>query len=188
MKKVIFILALAMALALSGCTEEVTVTAPTYTAPTLPDFDQSLSPEEHLFAAMDQLYALDSFTVTYGSGWKDKLTLTTGSGEDTFAALRELVPNEDFISHFSAGSMTVSPSNTGSFLYQSGSLTAEEVCKLICNRSLTEQELAALENYTEVTGQIRIGLDADRCFQLLEVDLTLGDAHWLLQIQIKEIT
>ena len=185
MKKRIAIFAVAAMLALSGCDEQAAPTSPTYTAPTLPDFDQELTPEQHLNAAMEQLEALDSFSVSYGSGWKDDLTLTTGSGEEAYAALRQLVPNEDLIAQFSAGGMMVSPSNTGSFLYQSGTLTLEETCQLICGRAPTEEELAAVSGYSEVIGTIRIGLDADLIFQSLQVDITLDDTLWTLQITIQ---
>lgn len=184
MKRLLILVAAAM-LVLTACDEQAAPAAPTYTAPTLPSFDETLTPEQHLSAATERLQGLDRFTVSYGSGWQEELILTTGSGEEAYTALRQLVPNEDLIDQFCAMGMMVSPSNDGTFLYQSGTLTLEEVCQLVCGRSLTEKEQTAAAAYPEVEATVRIGVDADRIFQSLQVDIPLDEATWTLQITIR---
>ncbi len=184
MKKLILLITAALTL-FTGCADPAAVLdVPTYTAPTLPELDQSLSPDQLLTTAVGRLQTLDSFAVSYGSGWQKDLVLTNGTGETAFANLRQLVPNEAFIEDFCAMGMVVSPSNDGSFCYQLPSLTLEQVCQLLCGRPLTEAELSTVSNYTEVVGAIRIDVDPIQIFQALEVDIALDDAHWFLQIRI----
>lgn len=173
-------LALALALGLCGCGKEQSIpTESSHTEPTLPDFNQSLSPEQHLQAAIEALEDVP-FTAVCGSGWHEDITLTAGD-EDT---LRQLIPNRGFLSDFCAMGMMVVPSNDGTFRYEVTMLSVGEVCRLVCGRDLTPEEEATLSGYTDAMGSVAIYLDEDRAFQALEVDVTLDDSLWTLQIQI----
>ena len=179
MKQFLLIL-FAAVLCLSGCKNQAPV-QPTegYTAPTLPEFDKTQGPDVHLQAVFDGLRG-QSFQASWGSGWREDLTLVP-CDTDT---LRKLIPNEALVEDFCQRSMIVVPSNDGTFSYQLTGLTVEEACSLICGRSLTEAEQATLSAYTDSQAELTINTDSNRIFRELLLTVTLDQSTWLLQITI----
>ena len=184
MKKRLFILMMVLLFALAGCgAQHSTPSKPESTIPTLPDFDETLSPRGHLEAALGALKDSGDFTVQYGAGWEDSLTLSGGS-KDAFPELRKLIPNEDFLADFCDMRMMVVPSNDGTFRYEVTDLTLDQVCQLICGRDLTAEERSTASAYSQIDCSVEIGVDEERIFQSLRMDIQLDSSLWTLQILI----
>ncbi len=184
MKKRLIVFIAVLTVALAGCrTQSAAPTEPTYTIPTLPNFDETLTPRDHLEAAISSLKDRGDFTVQYGSGWKDSLSLSTGGG-NAFPELRKLIPNEDFVKDFCGMGMMVVPSNDGTFRYEVTGLTLDEVCQLICGRDLTAEEQSIVSAYSQIDCSVEIGVDEERIFQSLRMDIQLDSSLWTLQILI----
>jgi len=177
--KRIFILLLTAVLCLAGCAKQAPTGPTGYTAPTLPEFDKTQGPEQHLQAVFDGLKG-KSFTASCGADWQDTLTLTP-CDTDT---LRQRIPNEHLVSDFCQRSMMVVPSNDGTFTYQLTGLTVEDACALICDRSLTESEQAALSPYSETGADLSISTDSNQIFRKLQLTITLDQSTWVLVIVI----
>ena len=178
--KRILILILTAVLCLTGCANNVP-TQPTdgYTAPTLPQFDQSQSPEYHLQSIFDALKG-KTFTIHHGADWEKDLNMTPCDTK----TLRQLIPNDNLAADFCKKSMMVVPSNDGSFSYQLTDLSVEEACALICARPLTEAEQSTLSGYTDAAADLTISTDTDRVFQELKLTVTLNQTPWTLRITI----
>ena len=179
MKFRILILLLAILVCFGGCKNQEPQ-ATVYTEPTLPSFDDTVTPQTHLDSAIEGLHG-KQLSASYGSGLEENLTMTTTENMDD---LRELVPNKDLIAQFSQLGMMVSPSNKGTFQYQLMSLTPAEMCNLLCGRDLTEEEQEALSAYPDAIGTMVIGVDKDGVFQSLKAELPLSESTWMLEIQI----
>lgn len=66
MNKKLLPLLLILALALAGCKKSPLPTRPTFTEPTLPTIDQSLTPQQMLSAAVDTAKASSAYVLKYG--------------------------------------------------------------------------------------------------------------------------
>ena len=124
MKKWLLMIFLLLPL-LAGCGREQTDNQSTYTAPTLPSVDTTLSPKEQLSAAIEVLKSADSLKITYGTG-EDIQTLTPPWDVDSLKQVKALIPNENFIPDLCTRGITLSPSNTGSLEFSLNGISAEE--------------------------------------------------------------
>ena len=178
MKK--FLILILAILCLAGCAKKAPL-QPTegYTAPTLPEFDETQGPQQHLQAIFDGLRGT-AFTASWGKGWEDTLSMAPCDPD----MLKQVIPNENLVSDFCQQSMMVVPSNDGTFSYQRTELTMEEACGLICGRSLTEEEQSAISGYSDAIADLTITTDADEIFNSLQLTVTLDQTKWNLQIHI----
>ena len=179
MKKVIAILLLGLLLA--GCAagaEDVAVN----TEPTPPVLDETRTPQQLLEEAVQKLEGKE-FTLRYGAGWGAEQKLTVAENPEE---VRNFLPNENFFADFSALELTVVPSKTGTMCYQAMALNAQQLCKLLCNRSLTDGEQQLLSQHPDGEGTVQIVVDAEGAFQSLQVDLVLGEELWMLKIAVEK--
>lgn len=174
MKKLCIVFVLVFCLA--ACAEQPA--EPIHTEPTLPQLNEQMTPQKLLQSAIDDLKGKNA-TFTYGSGWEKELDMT--AAEDT-EQLYALVPNEELISEFCAMPLMAIPSNDGTFCYQATDLTPLQICRVICGRDLTVEERDKLAVYPEAEGAVQIKVDAEGLFQSLQVDVSLSDGVWTLQI------
>ena len=178
MKLRILLLTMVLLVCLNGCkVESPQHTEPT--EPTLPTFDNTTTPKEQLQSAIDKLKG-KKITVSYGMGLDEPQPTTT----QDLAVLQELVSNEDFLEDFCNLGLMAIPSNKGTFCYQVTNLTPEQICQLLCDRSLTAEEQQKLSNYPDAMGTVGIYVDAEGVFQSLKVDVPLTDSNWMLIINI----
>lgn len=179
MKLRYLLLVLTLMLCFTGCQEELPQD-PTYPEPTLPSFDESIAPKNHLQTAMDALKGKE-YSASWGYGMEQPLKLTSTDNMDD---LRKLVPNPDFLSQFNNMRMMIVPSNTGTFSYQVLELTPEALCQLLCGRDLTVEEQQTLAAYPDAMGTVALDVDENGVFCGLRVELPLSEATWILKIQI----
>ncbi len=178
MKLQIFLLTMVLLVCLNGC-QDKTPQPTEPTEPTLPTFDDTATPKDQLQSAFDKLKGKKT-TVSYGMGLEEpKLTATQDMEE-----IRDLVPNEDFLEDFCNLGLMAIPSNKGTFCYQVTNLTPEQICQLLCDRSLTAEEQQELTDYPDAMGTIGIYVDAEGVFQSLKVDISLTDSNWILILNI----
>ncbi len=183
MKKLLSLLPLA--LCLCACAKEAP--APTHeTIPlaTSPAFSTQTTPREQLEEAIGLAFSDPGCTVTYGTD-----AVTTGApGEQTYQALRALIPNENLVADFCGLPLIASPGQEGGMVYQVTELTLEETYALIHGAQPEEALLPA--GYSQALGTVSFHVDdAGRLTELrFDMDLYEADpkptATWSLFVQL----
>ncbi len=162
MKKIILLL-IPLLLLLSGCGEEPEDPTPTYTAPTLPSFDETRSPQQQLTDAVSALETARSYRVSFGTGEDLQTQTVTPPMDDALRTkLKALIPNEDFLAELSRQNITFSPSNTGSFKVVLSGLSGEAFTALTGvatdSESCSVTLVIAAEGYLSL---LRLDMDDD---------------------------
>lgn len=176
-----YVLAAAVLLCLTACNDRSNEPSkPVWTEPTLPQIDQTQPPQQLLRSAIAGLDGKE-LTYFYGCGWQKEWTMTQGTAED----FRSLVPNQELIAQFCALPMMAIPSKDGTICYQATELSPEQVCQLVCDRSLTSEEQQSLSAYPDAEGTVQISVDEKGVFRFLQVDILLHSEVWRLKLQVE---
>lgn len=160
---------LCLLLVASGCQAAQSGPASEQTQPTLPDFQEELTPLQQLLAAREKTQSHGSYEVRYGtrtvqngqteekSQMQNVTTQKNLNLDAMYEYLPELPQKQSFLEEFCSRSMEIVPSNTGRLRFQMSGLTWEETWPMMYHQAPDSQlEQAECEVAFEVDAYGRL--------------------------------